>query len=180
MSDRRGLHALAGLLASPLAVQSPMQLADAIAVLGAPLTGDGRLTDVLEERVRAGAELYRQGLAPIVCVTGGGPPGRVEADAMAARLLELGVPATALRVDRTARNTDENAARIAALLFRSASVWIVTQPFHLRRSLRSFARVGLRPLGWRIQRSVQDAHPERALRWISREYLALLRPRWTR
>jgi uncharacterized SAM-binding protein YcdF (DUF218 family) len=147
--------------------------ADAIVILGAPLTGTS-LSPVVEERVRAGVDVWRRGLAPLVCVTGGGPRGRVEADAMAARALELGVPAAALRIERRARSTEENARLSAAALRADACtrVWLVTQPFHLRRAIYCFRRAGLEPLGWHVDGSLQYRQPGRALRWIAREYAA--------
>ncbi len=171
------LGALVNLAALPLLRRDPVERADAIAILGAPLAPGGGLTDVLEERVRTGVELYRRGLAPVVCISGGGTPGRVEADPMVARALELGVPDAALRVDRTATSTRDNARRIAELLFPGATVWVVTQPFHTRRAARELARAGLRPLAWHIAGSLQYRHPDRAFRWIVREYAALLSPR---
>ncbi len=178
MSRRdRVLGALVDLAALPLLRRDPVEQADAIAVFGAPLAPGGGLTDVLEERVRAGVDLYRRGLAPVVCISGGGPPGRIEAEPMVALALELGVPEGALRVDRTARSTRDNARRIAELLFPGATVWVVTQPFHTRRAARALARAGLRPLAWHIAGSLQYRHPERALRWIAREYAALLSTR---
>ena len=72
--------------------------ADAIVILGCALRADGSLSGPLEERVRAGAEAYRSGLAPVVCATGGVPLGasvdRPEAHAMRTRLVELELQAS--------------------------------------------------------------------------------------
>lgn len=175
----RLLAAAVAVAGAPLCVRHTSAPADAVAILGSPLR-DGRISDVLEERMEAGVDVYRRGLAPVVCVTGGGRHGPNEADAMAARARQLGVPDSALRIDRAARNTRDNARGVAGLLAPGATVWIVTQPFHLRRSIREFRRAGLRPLGWYIADSVQHRAPRRAARWIAREYLALLRPRFAR
>lgn len=144
-------------------------------VLGAPLAPGGALSAVVDERVCAGVELWHRGGAPILVVTGGGPPGRVEADAMARRALELGVPQHALLVEREATSTADNARLVAAMLQERScrSVWIVSQPFHLRRAALLFHRHGLEPLGWHADDSVQFRHPRAALRWIAREYAAL-------
>jgi uncharacterized SAM-binding protein YcdF (DUF218 family) len=161
-------------------VHPPGDAADAVVVLGAPLTPDGALTAVLEERVAAGVALWRAGAAPILCVTGGGAR-HVEADAMAARARELGVPDGALRVERAARTTAENAANVARLLAADQvrRVWLVTQPFHTRRALRCFRRAGLEPRAWHIADSLEYQRPSRAIRWVAREYAAWLRA-WTR
>jgi uncharacterized SAM-binding protein YcdF (DUF218 family) len=166
---------LARALGAPLARRDDFQPADAIVVLGAPLTPRGRPTVIVEERVRAGVALWQRGGAPILCVTGGGPPGRVEADAMADLALALGVDASALRVERRARSTEENARFTAALLAEEQCriVWIVSQPFHLARAQYLFRRCGFVPLAWHDDDSVQHRQPGRALKWLAREYAAL-------
>lgn len=168
------LSASARVLGAPLRVRHAPEPADAIVILGARLRADGSPSGALDERVRAGAALFARGLAPIVCVTGGGPPGRVEADAMAARALALGVPGSALRVERHAMNTAENARLSAQLLAPEGCrrVWVVSQPFHLRRALRLFGKYGLEPLAWYADDSLEFTHPRLGLGWIAREYAA--------
>jgi uncharacterized SAM-binding protein YcdF (DUF218 family) len=162
--------AVARALALPLEVADPPHPADAIVILGAPLR-DGALSEVVEERVAAGFALWRDGLAPIVCVT-----GRGEADAMAARLCELGVPAQELRIEREARTTLQNAMYTAKLLGEARTILLVTQPFHLRRARRLFRAAGFENVrAHRISDSLQDRAPARALPWLVREYAAWLR-----
>ena len=172
--------ALARILAAPL---DPRQVAaapgpaDAIVVLGAPLRADGSLPPIAEERVRVAVELYRRGRADVLCLTGGHcPPGHehtaAEAEGMARAVRSLGVPEEALRIDRKSRSTRENAQRAAELLLPEGRrrVWLVTQPFHLKRAIHCFRREGFEPLGHFIEGSVQDRYPGRSLRWIVREY----------
>jgi uncharacterized SAM-binding protein YcdF (DUF218 family) len=167
-------RALAGALGAPLARRDAFRPADAIVVLGAPVAPQGGLTMFLAERVAAGVALWQRGGAPILCVTGGGPPGRVEADAMAAHALALGVDPAALRVERQARTTEENARFTAALLgAQCRTVWLVSQPFHLRRARYLFRRHGFEALAWHAEDSAQYRLPGPALRWIAREYAAL-------
>jgi uncharacterized SAM-binding protein YcdF (DUF218 family) len=161
----------------PRRVASPPHPADAIVILGAPLRADQTLSSLAEERVRVGIELYRRGLAPVVCVTGGHcPPGSehtaAEAEGAARWLRAAGVPESALRVDRLATSTRDNAARAAALLLPEGRrrVWLVTQPFHLRRAMFYFRRAGFEPLGYLVEDSVQDRNRRMGLRWIVREY----------
>lgn len=170
-------QALARLLGAPLERAAGEGTADAIVILGAPLARDGLLTDVLRERVIAGHQLWRAGAAPLVCVTGGPSRGRTEAGAMAEALADLGVPPHALRIETESRTTSENVTRVAALLAADGvrSVWVVTQPFHLRRACWLFRRAGLDARGFRIADGLQDREPERALRWIRREYAAWAR-----
>lgn len=170
---------LTRLLATPLDPGPPRapERADAIVILGAPLRPDDTLPPLAEERVRTGVELYRRGLAEVVCMTGGHcPRGHEhtvsEAEGMARWVRAAGVPESALRVDRQSASTRENAARAADLLFPEGRrrIWLVTQRFHMRRALRCFGQVGFEPIGWIIEGGAQDRSGPASLRWVVREY----------
>jgi uncharacterized SAM-binding protein YcdF (DUF218 family) len=166
-------------LGRPLASPGPDGPVDAIVVLGAPLRADGGLTPVLEERIRAGVALWRRGIAPILCFSGGRTRGAqvAEAAAMAAAARAEGVPDAALRVEAESGSTRANAEQVARLLRAEgrSRVLLVTQPFHLRRARMWFARCGLVARGWLIEDSLQFRDPVRALRWVARESSALAR-----
>jgi uncharacterized SAM-binding protein YcdF (DUF218 family) len=170
------------LLARPLTVRDREQKADAIVVLGTPPGPNHGLTDVGDERVRAGVSLWQRGLAPILCLSGGGA-GRIapdrprEADVMAVRARELGVPEEALRLERESLSTADNARFSAELLAAEGCrrVWLVSQPFHTRRSRYWFRRVGLEALAWYDDDSVEFRDPRRAMWWVAREYVAWVR-----
>ncbi len=172
---------LVRVLGRPLERHDVVERADAIVVLGAPVRSDGTLTDVVEERVRAGVTLWRRGVAPLLCMTGGRGPGIVaevsEAEAMARRARELGVPEAAIVLEAASRNTSTNAKNIKVLLdgSRAGRVVVVTQPFHSRRAVLWFRRVGLTAVAWRIEDSVQFRQPRRGLRWVLKEYASLAR-----
>jgi uncharacterized SAM-binding protein YcdF (DUF218 family) len=175
----RLLRVITRVLGAPLASVSPPGPADAIVILGAPLRADGQLSSIAEERVRAGVDLWRRGIAPVICVVGGHcPRGHehtpAEAEGMARWVRAMGVPESAIRVDRTSTSTATNAARAADLLLPEGRrrVWLVTQPFHLRRARYQFRRRGFEPLGWHVVDSMQYRAPRAALRWITREYAA--------
>ncbi|MEP7124376.1 MAG: YdcF family protein [Byssovorax sp.] len=164
----------------PLAAASDARAtADAIVILGAPIRGDGALSPQADERVRVGVGLYRSGLADVIAVVGGHCPRGfehtpAEAEGMARNVRALGVPEAAIRVDRLSNSTVTNAARAAAILLPEGRrrVWLVTQPFHLRRARFHFRRAGFETLGWHIDESLQYQRPDLALRWIAREYAA--------
>jgi uncharacterized SAM-binding protein YcdF (DUF218 family) len=172
---------LVRILGAPLARAHPPQKADAIVVLGSRLRPDGSLTDVGEERVRAGVALWHRGLAPVLALTGGrdrlASAPIAEAVALAARARELGVPESALRLEPDSRNTADNARFLAKILLAEnlRAVWIVTQPFHLRRALFWFRRAGFEPLGHLIEDGIQDRHPALAAKWIAQEWFS-----WTK
>ncbi|MBC7974045.1 MAG: YdcF family protein, partial [Myxococcales bacterium] len=52
------------------------------------------------------------------------------------------------------------------------SIWLVTQPFHGRRSLRLFRHAGFDARVWHIADSLQYRDRRRAMRWLVREYAA--------
>jgi uncharacterized SAM-binding protein YcdF (DUF218 family) len=166
------------LLGWPLAAGGALARMDAIVVLGAPLGPGGALTTVLGERLDAGVALWHQGLAPVLCLTGGRTRGAqvAEAEAMAVAARVAGVPDAALLLETEARNTYENARNVARLLLPEGrrSVIVVTQPFHLRRARLHFGRAGLRSAGFVIEDSIQF-RSARGLRWVLREYPSLVR-----
>ena len=177
------LHALmrmgAFIITRPLALHYPPARADAAVVLGAPPWADGTPTPLLLERLVAGAGLYHAGLVPRVLVKGGRMPGARHAEAeavvMARHLEALGVPSAAILLEPRATTTAENARLSADLLLPAGQrdVWIVTQPFHLRRALLWFRRAGLAPRGLLFESEVLAARPLRALRFALGEYGAL-------
>jgi uncharacterized SAM-binding protein YcdF (DUF218 family) len=180
----RWLRIAVRVLGRPLERRDRERPVDAIVVLGAPVRADGQLSDVLEERVRAGVDLWKRGVAPLLCMTGGRGPGIVaevaEAEAMARRARELGVPDSALVIEAASQNTSTNARNIRKLLSEHGAprVVVVTQPFHSRRSVLWFERVGLDAIAVRIADGLQDRQPRRALRWIAKEYASLARDLW--
>jgi uncharacterized SAM-binding protein YcdF (DUF218 family) len=162
---------LVRMLEAPLVIRGEaLRPLDAIVVLGAPLRNDA-LTPPLAERVEAAAALYHAGGAPRVVATGGITRGanRSEAAVMAERLVALGVPDVI--VEERSRTTAENATETARLLGPGA-VWIVTQPFHGRRAARLFRAAGFDARVWHIADSLEYRDRKRALRWVTREYVA--------
>ncbi len=113
-------------------------------------TGEAELTDGAERLLR-GFELYRTGKARNVLLSGGlvfPRPGDVsEADRLAAKLAQWGVPPDRIAVERSSRNTRENAIESAKLA--SARGWrsllLVTSAYHAPRALGCFRAVGLEP-----------------------------------
>lgn len=181
-SARGGASAFAGAVAARVlgaalnARPEPPCPADAIVVLGAAIGPGGEPSLQGEERARVAAELFHRGLAPVVCAVGGHCPrghrrSRAEAEGMGPWLIERGVPREALRVDRLSYDTVSNARRAAAILLPEGRrrVWLVTQPFHVRRARLWFRRAGLEALGWFVDDSVQFRRHDAALRWMTRE-----------
>jgi len=114
--------------------------ADVLIVLGAALAPDGSPGPALAFRLETAAAAHQRGDAPFILLTGAGETG-----AMLDRLRALGIPPAALLVEPTARDTRQNALAAAAMLRARGlrRALIVTQPFHMRRALACFRRVGV-------------------------------------
>jgi uncharacterized SAM-binding protein YcdF (DUF218 family) len=119
---------------------------DAIVVMGAAQY-DGDPSPQLAARLDHVAELWPQGLAPLVVVTGGNQPGDrfTEAEASANYLVERGVPADAIVQEPAGRTTYESLQGAADLLAERglSRVLIVTDPYHSLRSRLIAEDVGL-------------------------------------
>lgn len=110
--------------------------ADAIIVLGAAQY-DGRPSPVLRNRLDHAADLYHDGIAPIVVVTGGQQPGDrfTEAEAGARYLQDHGVPDGDIRREVQGENSWESLAAVARFLRDEGitSVVLVSDPYHAMR-----------------------------------------------
>ncbi len=121
--------------------------ADAIVVLGARTYADGHASWSLEDRVLTACELWHEGRAPIVVMSGGPGDGDVhETDAMRRLAIDAGVPEDAIRVDRDGVSTRATAANAAAMLRAEglASALVVSHAYHLPRAKVAFERRGVR------------------------------------
>jgi uncharacterized SAM-binding protein YcdF (DUF218 family) len=119
---------------------------DAIVVMGAAQY-DGRPSPQLEARLDHVIELWPQGLAPLVVVTGGKRPGDrfTEAQASADYLVDHGVDPSAILQETVGTTSYESLDVVQALLeIRGLdSVLIVTDPYHCLRSRMIAAELGL-------------------------------------
>ena len=152
---------------------SEVEKADAVIVLGAGLRADGTPSTYLRRRVEGGAELYRAGTAPTVILSGDAhdnPDGTRydEPGSMRAWLLDndLGVPDDAIVLDREGFNTTATCRR-AHDLYGVRTAVVVTQDYHLRRTLYSCVEAGLDAVGVGV--SAASSVPVRAAWWHVRE-----------
>ena len=148
--------------------------ADAILVLGSRVHADGRPSGSLEDRTWSAAALWREGLAPVVILSGGhGADAPVsEPQAMRRLALDAGVPASALVLDEGGVDTAAS-VRFAARLARERGwrrVLVVSHDYHLARVRLLAAREGL------VVRTVPATETRGPLMWkctaIPREVLA--------
>ncbi len=119
---------------------------DAIVVLGAAQY-DGRPSPQLAARLDHVVELWPEGLAPIVVVTGGNQPGDrfTEAESSAVYLVERNVPESAILMENEGSTTYGSMEGVAALLDERGldRVLIVTDPYHALRSRMIADELGL-------------------------------------
>lgn len=108
---------------------------DAIIILGAYVFPDGKVSDMLGDRLNYGLQLYNEGKAPKIIVTG--DHGRInydEVNTMRKYLQERGVKREDIFMDHAGFNTYESMYR-ARDIFTVKKAIIVTQNFHLIRAL---------------------------------------------
>jgi len=113
--------------------------ADAIVVLGCR-------GSALARRVERAIQLYREGAAPLLVLSGGGTGPVPEAEYMREKALGGGVPEAALLIEPLSHNTFENARETARLLRFSGlrSVLLVSHRTHLPRAILLFRLAGLK------------------------------------
>jgi len=130
-------------------------------VFGAGLVRSGAPSPVLADRVQAAANLYRMGLVGRILLSGSTRgPTYDEPAAMRELALGLGVPDSAIDMDRGGTRTLETCLR-ARDLFGVRSALLVSQRYHLPRALTLCDALGidavgaaadLRPYSQRLQR----------------------------
>ena len=135
-------------------------------VLGTTVYPSGALSERLHVRLEAGRQLYATGKVTKILVSGAtGVEGVNEAEAMAAWLIQQGVPAADIVVDPSGANTRLTAQNAAILLGKGTPVIAVSSWYHLART-----ELALRQEGLELRGSSRAA-----LIWEPREIYSLLR-----
>jgi uncharacterized SAM-binding protein YcdF (DUF218 family) len=151
--------------------------ADAIVVLGAAQY-QGRPSPIYLARLEHGLKLYRDGVAPLLVVTGGrGVKGERWTEGAAGRRWaeEHGVPADRILVEESSRNTYQNLIGVAGLLRPKGldRVVLVSDPFHMFRAMAQAREVGLRPHPSPTRSSPISANPAKLAAAVLREDIAV-------
>lgn len=121
--------------------------ADAVLILGAFVLPDGTLSDMLEDRVTTGYELYVQHKAPKIIVSGDhGRQDYDEVNTMKSYLKNEGVTGQDIFMDHAGFSTYESLYR-ARDIFQARKVIIVTQRYHLSRAVFIARELGLDAYG---------------------------------
>ena len=150
--------------------------ADAIVVLGAAQL-DGRPSDVFEARLEHAVELYQDGLAKFLVVTGGKLPDDRTTEAAVARdwAIRHGVPAAAIIGEDRGRTTLESLEAVSQI-FRDKGFRIglfVSDETHMLRVLRMASDLGIDAFGSPTRTSPSDRDPARRQRSVLHELAGL-------
>lgn len=120
---------------------------ECIVVLGASVLPDGTLSPILENRVKAAADLYFQGRAPVIIMSGDGRAENYdEPSAMKNYAIALGVPADAIYRDPGGYQTYDTMWRVANV-YGAQSALVVTQEYHLYRAVYDAKGAGMDAAG---------------------------------
>lgn len=124
-----------------------LQDADCILVLGCGVNAQGTPSAMLSDRLKRGVALYEAGAAPKLLMSGDhGRADYDEVNAMRQYALDAGVPAEDIFMDHAGFSTYESMYR-AKDVFQADKVIIVTQQYHLYRSIYAAQALGLEAYG---------------------------------
>lgn len=150
--------------------------ADAIVVLGAAQY-DGRPSPVFRARLDHAIELYEEGLAPVMIMTGGVGAGDTVSEAAVGRryAIRQGVPAEAILTERTGLRSAESMQSVARLMRQRElqTALLVSDPFHMLRLRVLARRVGVRAYSSPTRTSPISEEPAQEWRHFVRESVGL-------
>jgi uncharacterized SAM-binding protein YcdF (DUF218 family) len=153
------------------------QPVDAIVVLGAAQF-NGVPSQVFQARLDTAFELYQQGYAPTIVVTGGRILGDqyTEAEAGKMYLVDRGVPADAILMENVSHNTAASFEGVRSILRPRGveSLLVVSDGFHLYRSKMLAEDAGFEAYGYAAENSPIGNGSGTELRYMIRETFAVL------
>ena len=145
--------------------------ADCIIILGAGLTDKETPSPMLRDRLDVGIELYRQGVAPKILLSGdNGTVQHNELHAMLNYVLNEGIPEEDIFCDHAGFSTYDSMYR-ASSIFGVTKMVVVTQEYHEYRALYIARELGIDVLG---VASDQEQYVGKTYR-ETREYLARIK-----
>ena len=145
---------------------SKLENVDCIIVLGCFVESDGTPCDMLRDRLNRGIELYENGSAPKIIMSG--DHGTVEYDevnAMKQYAINCGVPSSDVFMDHAGFSTYESVYR-AKEVFAADKIIIVTQEYHLSRALYIAEKLGVEAYGVASDYHTYSGQTSRDLREI--------------
>ncbi len=153
------------------------QPVDAIVVLGAAQF-NGVPSQVFQSRLDTAFDLYQQGYAPTIVVTGGRILGDhfTEAESGKNYLVDRGVPADAILMENISHNTAASFEGVERILEPRGvkSLLLVSDGFHLYRSKMLAEHAGFEAYGYAAEDSPISQGSGTELRYMARETLGIL------
>ncbi len=141
---------------------------DCILVLGCLVHENGKLSEMLQERMYCGISLYQAGVSTRMLLSGDhGRKDYDEVNSMKEYALQKGIPSEVIFMDHAGFSTYESMYR-AAKVFGVRKLVIVSQEYHLSRAIYSARALGMEAYG---VASDSRVYPGQQLREI-REVLA--------
>lgn len=120
---------------------------DCIIILGCGVDPNGNPSWMLQDRLKRGIELYKQGVAPKILMSGDhGKEYYDEVNTMKQFAVEAGVPSSDVFMDHAGFSTYESMYR-AKEIFEADSVVIVSQEYHLYRAIYIAEKLGITAYG---------------------------------
>ncbi len=145
-------------------------------VPGARVYSDGRLSHMLEDRVASAAMLYRKGIVRRILLTGDhGKEKYDEVNAMRKALRRMSVPDEDIFLDHAGFTTYDSLYR-ARDIFGVKNCVIVTQRFHLSRSVYTARKLGLDCSGFVADRRTYTSASHNWSKF--REFFAKIKAWW--
>ena len=137
--------------------------ADLIVVLGSKVSPDGDPSLGLSVRLNKAIDVYNEGYAPKILVSGGtGKEGYDESLAMADYLIKRGVPPSSIIRDTKGNNTRATAKHAYEYMQQQqlSSVIIVSQYYHIARTKLAFKKLGIKQIGYAspLYSSIRDLY----------------------
>ena len=139
---------------------------DCIIVLGAGIRRNGP-SPMLEDRLLTAIELYNEGVAPKILVSGDHEHDDYdEVNVMKNYLKEKGIPSEDIFMDHAGLSTYDSIYR-AKKIFKANKVIIVTQKYHLYRSLYISKTINLKSYGVSANKQTYAFQIKRDIREIA-------------
>ncbi len=121
--------------------------ADCIIILGCGVKFNGQPSMMLADRLERGIDLYKQGVAPKIIMSG--DHGQIEYDevnTMKQFAIDKNIPSEDIFMDHAGFSTYESMYR-AKEIFKAKSVVIVSQEYHLYRAIYIAEKLGIEAYG---------------------------------
>lgn len=138
--------AVLGIIIGIFGIAVKPKKSDCIIILGCQVRGTS-LSQFLKERLDRGIELYNQGFAKYIIVSGGQGPGEdiTEAEAMKTYLVSKGIDENNIIMEDKSSNTMENLKNSKFIMDRKGfnTAIIISNKYHLLRASIMAKRTGL-------------------------------------